>query len=266
MKYIKTHPLISFFIIVFAIMYLAGIVGIFSLVPPSSFIFFWILGSFAPTIAALIVLGITDGKPGIKKLFKSFLIWRVGFKWYFATVSIVILSIIVSFAYLFSQNSAIPTIPILGLFLMLPMGLFLGPLSEEPGWSGFALPRLQSKYNAFTASLILGVLWAVWHAPLWFISGSPQSTMPFWLFFIALLAVRFIMGWAYNNTNGSLIIAVLFHLFFNFGNEFAVGTLGVPINSFLYLAGAALVIYAVLVIIFAGPINLSRKNERVTHQ
>lgn len=265
MKYIKKHPLISFFIIVFAIMYLAGSIIIFELFAIPS-IFLWILGSFAPTIAALIVLGITNGKPGIKKLFKHFLIWRVGFKWYFATVSIAILSIIVSFAYLFSQNSAIPTIPILGFFLMLLMGLFLGPLSEEGGWSGFALPRLQSKYNAFTASLILGVLWAVWHAPLWFISGSPQSTMPFWLFFIALLAVRFIMGWAYNNTNGSLIIAVLFHLFFNFGNEFAVVTLGVPMNSFLYLASGALVIYAVLVIIFAGPKNLSRKNERVIHR
>ena len=113
---------------------------------------------------------------------------------------------------------------------------------------------------------VVGVLWAVWHAPLWFISGSPQSTMPFWLFFIALLAVRFIMGWAYNNTNGSLIIAVLFHLFFNFSNEFSVGTLGVPMNSFLYLATGALVICAVLVIIFAGPKNLSRKNERVMHQ
>ncbi|MCK4787557.1 MAG: CPBP family intramembrane metalloprotease [Desulfobacteraceae bacterium] len=265
MKYIKTHPLISFFIIVFAIMYLAGLVGIFELIAIPE-IFLWILGSFAPTITVLIVLGITDGKPGIKKLFKHFLIWRVGFKWYFATVSIAILSIIISFAYLFSQNSAIPTIPILGIFLMLPMGLFLGPLSEEGGWSGFALPRLQSKYNAFTASLILGVLWAVWHVPLWFLPGSPQSTMPFWLFFIALVALRFIMGWAYNNTNGSLIIAVLFHLFFNFGNEFSVGTLGVPINSFLYLAVAALVIYAVLVIIFAGPKNLSRNNERVTHQ
>ncbi len=262
MNIIKRHPLISFLIIVFVIMYLAGSIIIFELFAIPE-IFLWILGSFAPTIAALIVLGITDGKPGIKKLFRSFLIWRVGFKWYFATVSIAILSIIVSFAYLFSQNSAIPTIPILGIILMLLMGLFLGPLSEEGGWSGFALPRLQSKYNAFTASLILGVLWAVWHAPLWFVPGSPQSTMPFWLFFIATVALRFIMGWAYNNTNGSLIIAVLFHLFFNFGNEFAVGILGVPMNSFLYMASGALVIYAVLVVILAGPRNLSPKNNRI---
>ena len=64
MKYIKNHPLISFFIIVFAIMYLLGIIAIFGLfaIP---LIFAWILGSFAPTITVLIVLGITDGKPGI---------------------------------------------------------------------------------------------------------------------------------------------------------------------------------------------------------
>ena len=260
MKAIRAHPLLSFFIVVFAVMWSAGLVGILGLfdIPV---MFLWILGSFAPTIAVLIVLGITEGRPGLERLFRRFLIWRVGFKWYFAAASIAAISTIVSFAYLISQDLAIPAIPLLGLPYLL-MGLIVGPLSEEAGWSGFALPRLQSKYNAFSANLILGLLWAVWHAPLWFIAGSAQSTMPFWLFCIVVVALRVIMGWAYNNTSGSLIIAVLFHWSFNFGNDFAVGTLGIPINSFLYLGAGALLIYVALVVTLTGPTHLSRMNHR----
>lgn len=125
------------------------------------------------------------------------------------------------------------------------------------------MPRLQSKYNALIANLILGILWAVWHIPLWFIPGSAQSTMPFWMFVVVIVALRILMGWAYNNTKGSLIIAVLFHLFFNFESIIGIDILGVPVNSFLYLAGTILVIYAMLVIIITGPTILSCKNEKV---
>ena len=260
MNCLKKYPLSSFFLMAYVIMYGAVSIGVFELfnIP---FIALAILGSFAPIIAAVTVLGVTEGKPGIKKLFSKFLIWKVGVRWYLAALSITILSATVSVSYLVYNNLPIPEVPILELLLVLLFGLILGPLSEEGGWSGYALPKLQAKYTALTSSLILGGLWAVWHLPLWFLPGMPWSTMNFGLFFVALVAVRLVMGWAYNNTQGSLVIAVLFHLFFNFGNELGVEFLGVPMNSFLYLAGGALVIYAVWVAIVAGSTDLSRKHK-----
>ncbi len=265
MKLIMKNPLVSYFVIVFTIMYAAGLIGIFQLfnVPE---IALWIIGSFAPTITAVIVLWITDGKPGIKNLFSKFLIWRVSLKWYFAAASILILSIVIAICYLYFNGLTVPEISIVTFFIMLIMSVILGPLSEEAGWSGYALPRLQAKFSALMSSLILGFLWAIWHAPLWFMPGAAQSSMPIWMFIISLMAIRLIMGWAYNNTNGSLLIAVLFHLFFNFGNGYAVEVLGLPIDTIMYMAGSALVIYAILVVIFTDSENLSRRNEKIQIQ
>lgn len=243
-------------------MYGAAAVGIFGLfnVP---FIALAILASFAPTISAVVVLGRTEGKAEIGKLFSKFLVWKVGFSWYLATISITITSVLVAITYLYSQGMPVPDISLSGLLSLLLAGLVLGPLSEEAGWSGYALPKLQAKFSALTSSLILGSLWAVWHLPLWFIPETSQSTMNFGLFFVALVAVRLIMGWAYNNTKGSLLIAVLFHLFFNFGNELGVDIFGTPMNVFLLYASAAILAYAVVVIVYSGYQNLSRKNIKI---
>ena len=143
--------------------------------------------------------------------------------------------------------------------MTLLMSFIMGPLLEEAGWSGFALPRLQSKFTPFKASLILGILWAIWHLPLWFIPGTAQSTMSFPMFFIILIALRFIMAWAYNNTNGSLLIAVIFHGFFNFGNAIGVGILKVPMNSFLYIAGTVLIIYSAIILIKTKNLSIGKK-------
>lgn len=87
--------------------------------------------------------------------------------------------------------------------------------------------------------------------------------MSFGLFLVILVSLRIIMGWAYNNTQGSIFIAVVFHFFFNLGNTIGVEVLGVPMNHFLYLAGTGLVVYAVWVVIIAGPTNLSQGKTRI---
>ena len=82
---------------------------------------------------------------------------------------------------------------------------------EEIGWRGFALPRLLERWNAFTASLILGVVWALWHLPYFFF-GMPYS---FLIYALYLLAVSVLMTWIFNHTQGSLLVAVIFHFWFN---------------------------------------------------
>jgi membrane protease YdiL (CAAX protease family) len=98
------------------------------------------------------------------------------------------------------------------VFPALAQSLLLGPIGEEFGWRGLALPLLQRRFSPFWASLILGFVWAVWHAPAFAMSGTPQSAWSFGPFFIGLLAIAIIMTPLFNASRGSLLIAILYHL------------------------------------------------------
>jgi hypothetical protein len=98
------------------------------------------------------------------------------------------------------------------VFPALVQSLLLGPMGEEFGWRGLALPLLQRRFAPFWASLILGVVWAVWHAPAFLMSGTPQSAWSFGPFFLGLLAVAVILTPLFNASRGSLLIAILYHI------------------------------------------------------
>jgi membrane protease YdiL (CAAX protease family) len=101
-----------------------------------------------------------------------------------------------------------------------------GGLSEEPGWRGFALPRLQGRFSPLTSSIILGVLWAVWHAPARF-GGIEAKTLEDTLVeWVLILFVTVIMTWFYNRTEGSILVTALFHASMNTASRFLQGTLG----------------------------------------
>jgi membrane protease YdiL (CAAX protease family) len=100
------------------------------------------------------------------------------------------------------------------LLILFVFVFFLGgPLGEEPGWRGFALPRLQRLHGPLLGSLILGPLWALWHLPLFFVPAweTPPTILNIVLYVIAATAFTIIMTWVFNNTKGSLLIAILLH-------------------------------------------------------
>lgn len=104
-----------------------------------------------------------------------------------------------------------------------------GGLSEEPGWRGFALPRLQGRFSPLTSSIILGVLWAVWHAPGRF-GGIEAKTLEDTLVeWVLILFVTVIMTWFYNRTEGSILVTALFHASMNTASRFLLGSLSVII-------------------------------------
>jgi membrane protease YdiL (CAAX protease family) len=104
--------------------------------------------------------------------------------------------------------------------------IIYGGLSEEPGWRGFALPRLQGRFSPLTSSIILGVLWAVWHAPARF-GGIEAKTLEDTLVeWVLILFVTVIMTWFYNRTEGSILVTALFHASMNTTSRFLLGTLG----------------------------------------
>ena len=100
----------------------------------------------------------------------------------------------------------------------------LFPFVEELGWRGYLLDRLQEKYSALVSSLLLGILWSLWHMPMFYVRDSYQAslgigTSAFWLFFAGIIPLNFAFTWIYNNTNRSTLAVILFHAMVNFTGE-----------------------------------------------
>jgi membrane protease YdiL (CAAX protease family) len=100
----------------------------------------------------------------------------------------------------------------------------LFPFIEELGWRGYVLDRLQEKHSALASSLILGIVWSLWHLPTFFIRDSYQASLgigtpAFWMFFTGVVPLTFVFTWIYNNTNRSTLAVILFHSMVNFTGE-----------------------------------------------
>lgn len=112
------------------------------------------------------------------------------------------------------------------ILLFFLMNFIFGGLSEEPGWRGFALPRLQARFSPFTASLILGVIWAVWHAPARFGGIEAKSLEDTLIEWVLIVFVTLIFTWLFNRTKGSILVTALLHPAMNTTGHFLPGTLG----------------------------------------
>ena len=128
--------------------------------------------------------------------------------------------------------------------------LLLGPLPEELGWRGYVLDRLQRNWSALTSSLILGLVWAVWHLPLFFVKGSYQHNLEFgspsfWSYSVTIVALSVLFTWIYNNNARSILAAILFHFVLNFTGSVVQGSPAAEVSrSILLVAVAAFVVRA----------------------
>jgi uncharacterized protein len=220
--------------------------------------------------AALMMTGIVSGKAGIAALLRRLLIWRVGLPWYgivlfgAAALDLVAISIHVllggtmpDFAQPFARQLVGPS---LNLWVAALAFLLYQVLSngEEFGWRGYALPRLQARYGALVASLIIGVIWAVWHLPKFLAAGDVHD-YSFWFFALQIIATAILYTWVYNNTRGSLLMALLFHAAVNTAELFLpiLPSAGGDTRPLLIAMGLRCVA-ALLVVIVVGP-NLGRQ-------
>lgn len=115
--------------------------------------------------------------------------------------------------------------------LLLLYVLVIGGGQEELGWRGFAQPHLQERYGAFTSAIAIGFVWAAWHAPLFLQPGATQGGFNVALYLGGLLAESVILAWLYNSTNGSVLLAGLFHA----GNNVAMNWY--PVNNVAVVDG-----------------------------
>jgi membrane protease YdiL (CAAX protease family) len=175
------------------------------------------LGQFGPFAAAIVVAGVGGGLGGKRDLFRRFTKWRVNPLWFGVAL---ILPPILAVAAIAMQTAMIgdgldlrlfdPSLEILPHFLLvLVVG---GPLGEELGWRGFALPRLQAVSPLWLSTLLLALAWAGWHLPLWWIAEIPSS---FAFYVVGVIPLTFLFTWLSVRSSGSVLIAMLFHASIN---------------------------------------------------
>jgi membrane protease YdiL (CAAX protease family) len=224
------HPLVFYFLIAYAGTWLLSLPCALSedgagLLPfSSSLLVFTVfaIGPFSgPTLSAFIMTGIIEGRAGIRRLLGRYVLWRVGLGWYlFALIVIPAIQVLGVFVLRGTLPSFEVVTPLyvptyLGSFVIVL--IFGAPLGEEPGWRGFALPHLQQLHGPLVGSLILGILWAFWHLPLFWITtwDLPPTILNIVPFVVADIAFTVIITWVFNNTKGSLLIAILVHTSIN---------------------------------------------------
>jgi membrane protease YdiL (CAAX protease family) len=171
-----------------------------------------------PFLAAFIMTGSTEGRAGIRRLLRRIVLWRVGLQWYlFALVGIPAITVLG--AILLPGVMASFRAPALSWVLTYAVSFVVafvigGPLGEEPGWRGFALPRLQQLCGPLVGTLVLGPLHVLWHLPYFFIPewGTPRDTiLEVSCYVLSGVALTFVYTWLLNRTKGSVLLAILAH-------------------------------------------------------
>ena len=205
-----------------------------------------------PAFAAVAVIALTMGRRGLREYWKQLNDWRAG-RWYWIAPSILIAYAGIAFAINLWSGATLAEMPhllSLGVFMQL---LFFGGQWEEPGWTGYALPKLQERFanrpnGALIAVLVLGAFRALWHLPL-FLAGKV-----YWFdIFVFSFAFQIIIAWLYRRSGGSVPCVILFHFVSNL-----LGSIMYPVfaggDRLMYYAWfmSLMVVFALALVRFSG--------------
>ena len=218
------------------------------------------IAQFLPLIAALVVTATTEGKAGLKALWMRFWNKDISVKW--LLVILLFNPMVRLIGNLISRAVGGEHYPFLepnfesNFLSFLLLGIIVG-IQEEFGWRGYVLPRFQAKWNALTSSVILGVLWAPYHIGNWLLPpGQAPRQDSFWEFSLWIILISIFTTWIFNNTNGSILAAVLFHAVVTNG---IVGCCGV--NWAMKLLLGIYLIAAIIIVAVFGSKNLVRQKR-----
>ncbi len=217
----QRHPLVCYFVMAYGFSWLGWLPYILSLsglgilhVQLSQFA--TLPGAYlGPLLSGFLMTAAMEGKPGVHRLLRRFILWRVGWQWYLVILIGIPATIFLGFL---TQPGAVAALhfPFLQLLLFFPlllvMEIFTSGLAEEPGWRGFALPHLQHRYGPLVGTIILGLLWGAWHLPL-FLTGWALSVSGLEIceFMLAAICIAIVITWVFNHTRGSLLMVALLH-------------------------------------------------------
>lgn len=243
------HQLVAFFAITFAISWAIwwGMVSTsLSIATPMGAVLN-VIALSAPSLTALVLSAVLGGGT-LRRLLAGLSFSRASARLVLVALGLPLAMIAVAIAIsvlVFGAPTPVITIALVGVVAVeFVRILFLGgPLGEELGWRGFALPRLQARQPAFRAALILGLIWGLWHIPLYFVPGTGQfetasgGTSPSFAigaFVVWTIGLSILFTWLFNASRGSLIVVMLLHASINLSAfvPAAVGSTGAA--SFLY--------------------------------
>lgn len=255
---VRRNPLIAFVVLTYVLSWWAWPLYAFGWIPLT-------VAAFGPFLAALVVLAITDGKPGVTGLLRRMVRWRIGLAWYAMAVLLPVgLTCTATALNVLSGAQAdlaasLDNWPSLfstfALVLLVPG---VGGAWEEPGWRGFAVPHLQTGRSALRASLLLGCLIAVWHIPLM------VEELIHWSDIVLIFGGVIIFNAVFNNAGGSVLIIMVMHAVNNTvsGSFFSPMFTGSDSTRQSWLLAVVWCAGAIAVIIWAGPANFSRRHRR----
>lgn len=226
-------------------------------------------GAIGPGAAAFIVAGICTGERGVIELARQVVHWRVGWQWYVVALcgpALLFLLAAISSGFFswrwieLDRFGASEEFPQWGLVSLLLFRTLTFGLGEEIGWRGFALPRLQRRRSALSATLLLSLGWALWHWPM-FLYRPGYSSMDVagivgWFF--SLVTGAILLTWLYNSTQGSVLIVSLFSGSVDLA--FTSQDIGPDIMNIM---GSLIVLWAILVVVVTRPATLSCAGKAV---
>jgi membrane protease YdiL (CAAX protease family) len=227
-RLITNRPLTAYFVLAFGLMWLFALPLALSRTHGSGLLPYdlsdtlgnalYLLATFSgPTVAALIVTGVTEGSAGVVRLLKRFVQWRVQPRWYLVALAINLLIWLLAYMALMGSELLVVAVNhwslLLSTFLpLVAFGIIFPSIAEEPGWRGFALPRLQQRHGPVVASLILGSLHGLWHLPALMTKNfGPLPLANYLPFMLTAALATVIYTWVYNRTSGSVLLAILLH-------------------------------------------------------
>jgi membrane protease YdiL (CAAX protease family) len=231
-RLLARHPILGYFAIAFGgtwglllapVLAQNGIGLLPFTVPDIALMILFVMATLAgPTMGAIVMTAVTSGRPGLRHFFRRYVQLRVGLRWYLVVlIGYPLLGLLAASASsgLAPFQAALTQWPLI-FTTYLPAMLFsmiMPGLAEEPGWRGYALPRLEQRYGPLLGTLILGLLHGTWHLPVFFMTKGIMAMGPFnpSSFFITTLLMgtvaTVIWTWVFNNAKGSIFMALVLH-------------------------------------------------------
>jgi membrane protease YdiL (CAAX protease family) len=236
-RLLRDHPLTTFFALAFGLTWAVWVPRALhsqGLLDAQWAVDLGAVWSWLPAVAALLTAALTRGRAGLREWAARLVRWRIGWQWYLvallgpAAFYVTIGEVAVALGWgtdLRPRALDLGAATVVAVFAAL---LATDGLGEEAGWRGYALPRWLARSGPFAASLGLGLIWAVWHLPLVFTTGSSMDGSPFLYLLLELPAMSVVYTWLFLRSRGSVLPAILLHASANMWTPAAVpaGTVG----------------------------------------
>jgi membrane protease YdiL (CAAX protease family) len=275
--WINQHRLLAYTLIAYGISWSLLIGGFFGsqagmLNPDGQLVGLMIqIAAAGPLIAALTVIGVTRGRPGLAALGRSLVRWRVNPAWYAFVFLGVPLLMLTALAILYPGQLLVGVAERWSLFYtQWPLGVLsiavVTGLAEEPGWRGFAQPTANRRYQPLVAALVVSLIWAAWHLPNALFGPSVIETGTH---FVATVVNGFVLAWVYNATGGSVLLVMLLHGAQNATNGLVQrlfeGAADSPSRTTYYLVSALAfgVLMAIVAALTRGQLGLSHNSAHL---